>query len=49
MWIEFEHGDPDYPIWTGRWWSDPAEVPELVLPHVENPSASDSPGGFYVI
>ena len=20
MWIEFEAGDPDYPIWTGGWW-----------------------------
>ena len=19
VWIEFEHGDPDYPIWTGCW------------------------------
>ena len=21
VWIEFEHGDPDYPIWTGCFWS----------------------------
>ncbi|HEY2474808.1 MAG TPA: phage baseplate assembly protein V [Candidatus Cybelea sp.] len=21
VWIEFEHGDPDYPIWTGGYWS----------------------------
>ena len=20
VWIEFEHGDPDYPIWSGGWW-----------------------------
>lgn len=20
VWIEFEAGDPDYPIWTGGWW-----------------------------
>jgi uncharacterized protein involved in type VI secretion and phage assembly len=20
VWIEFEHGDPDYPIWTGCFW-----------------------------
>jgi uncharacterized protein involved in type VI secretion and phage assembly len=29
VWIEFEHGDPDYPIWAGCWWSSAAEVPAL--------------------
>ncbi|MUG92577.1 baseplate assembly protein [Scytonema sp. UIC 10036] len=22
VWIEFENGDPDYPIWTGCFWAD---------------------------
>jgi len=26
VWIEFEHGDPDYPIWTGCFWTE-GEVP----------------------
>jgi uncharacterized protein involved in type VI secretion and phage assembly len=26
VWIEFEHGDPDYPIWTGCFWGE-NEVP----------------------
>lgn len=26
VWVEFEHGDPDYPIWTGCFWA-PGEVP----------------------
>ena len=26
VWIEFEHGDPDYPIWTGCFWAA-GEVP----------------------
>ncbi|MDP9350891.1 MAG: phage baseplate assembly protein V [Chloroflexota bacterium] len=30
-WIEFEHGDPDYPIWSGCWWGSSAEVPPLLL------------------
>jgi hypothetical protein len=21
VWIEFEHGDPDYPVWTGCFWA----------------------------
>lgn len=31
VWIEFEHGDPDYPIWTGCWWGSAAELPTQVL------------------
>ncbi len=31
VWIEFEHGDPDYPIWSGCWWGSAAEVPPLLL------------------
>ena len=26
VWIEFEHGDPDYPIWSGGFWAQ-GEVP----------------------
>jgi Type VI secretion system/phage-baseplate injector OB domain len=29
VWIEFEQGDPDYPIWTGGFWGSGAEVPAL--------------------
>ena len=33
VWIEFEHGDPDYPIWSGAWWGSAAELPpELLAP-----------------
>ena len=31
VWVEFEQGDPDYPIWTGCWWGSAAEVPALAL------------------
>lgn len=31
VWIEFENGDPDYPIWTGCFWAD-ANVGPGVLP-----------------
>src|SRR5258707_2811513 len=27
VWIEFEQGNPDYPIWTGGFWGLVAEVP----------------------
>lgn len=28
VWIEFEGGDPDYPLWTGCVWGGSAEVPK---------------------
>lgn len=30
-WIEFEQGDPDYPIWTGGFWGLVADVPAMAL------------------
>jgi hypothetical protein len=27
VWVQFEGGDPDYPVWTGGWWGLAAEVP----------------------
>lgn len=30
VWIEFEQGDPDYPIWTGCWWGSQDELPDEV-------------------
>jgi len=29
VWVEFEQGDPDYPIWVGGFWGTAAEVPML--------------------
>ena len=29
VWVEFEQGDPDYPIWVGTFWGSAAEVPKL--------------------
>jgi Type VI secretion system/phage-baseplate injector OB domain len=27
VWVEFEHGHPDYPIWVGGWWGSIADAP----------------------
>jgi uncharacterized protein involved in type VI secretion and phage assembly len=35
VWIEFERGDPDYPVWVGCYWGSAAEVP--VLAHAVPP------------
>ncbi|MCU1264362.1 MAG: uncharacterized protein JWM21_680 [Acidobacteria bacterium] len=31
VWMEFEQGNPDYPIWVGGYWGIAAEVPALAL------------------
>ena len=36
VWIEFEQGDPDYPIWVGCFYGTAAEVP--VLAHLVPPA-----------
>lgn len=29
VWVEFEHGDPDYPIWAGCRWGSQADIPSM--------------------
>ncbi len=31
VWVEFEQGDVDYPIWTGCWYGSAADVPAMAL------------------
>jgi hypothetical protein len=31
VWIEFEQGNPDYPIWSGCWWGTGSELPSTGL------------------
>jgi uncharacterized protein involved in type VI secretion and phage assembly len=38
VWIEFERGDMDYPIWVGGYWGSAAEVP--VRAHAVPPGVS---------
>lgn len=40
VWVEFEQGDPDYPIWSGCWWGSQDELPS---------EASDAPYDRVVI
>lgn len=40
VWIEFEQGDPDYPIWSGCWWGSQDEMPD---------EASQAPDGRVLI
>lgn len=38
VWIEYEQGDPDFPIWVGCFWGSAAEVP--ALSHLTPPAIS---------
>ena len=31
VWVEFEQGDPQYPIWSGCRWGAPADIPTLAF------------------
>lgn len=31
VWVEFEQGDQNYPVWTGCWYGSSAEVPPIAL------------------
>jgi len=31
VWIEFEQGNPDYPIWSGSWFGSQTEIPTDLL------------------
>ncbi len=37
VWIEFERGDSDFPIWTGGFWGLVADVPSLAASPAPNP------------
>ena len=47
VWIEFERGDPDFPIWTGCRWDSAADVPPLAEtgPPASPPIVLQTPGG----
>ena len=31
VWMQFEGGNPDYPVWIGGWWSAASDVPPLAM------------------
>jgi Type VI secretion system/phage-baseplate injector OB domain len=31
VWVEFEQGDPDYPIWVGCRWGSAADIPSIAF------------------
>lgn len=44
VWIEFEQGNPDYPIWVGGFWGSASDVPAMAIAPPAIP-----PGGNVVL
>jgi uncharacterized protein involved in type VI secretion and phage assembly len=45
VWLEFEHGDPDYPVWSGCWWGSAADMPPKLLLSPTDQVMVVTPGG----
>lgn len=43
VWVEFEEGDPEFPIWSGTFWSKPAAGSELPKPNAADGTEADGP------
>jgi len=49
VWIEFEQGDPDFPIWTGGWWGSEGEPPAAAAQPSVNQITLVTPGKHAVV
>lgn len=49
VWIEFEHGDLDYPIWSGCWWGSAADLPPILLAPPYKKVMVQTEGGHIVV
>jgi uncharacterized protein involved in type VI secretion and phage assembly len=45
VWIEFEHGDPDLPVWSGCYWASAADMPPSLLVSPPDVVMVSTPGG----
>src|SRR5438045_8574732 len=49
VWIEFEQGNPDYPIWSGCWFGSQSEIPSSLLSPPYQKSMIITSGGNRVL
>jgi uncharacterized protein involved in type VI secretion and phage assembly len=49
VWIEFEQGNADYPIWSGCWWSSPASMPAELAVEPEKKVLIKTGGGHSIL
>ncbi|MFF5015537.1 phage baseplate assembly protein V [Streptomyces sp. NPDC001165] len=54
VWVEFEQGDPSFPVWTGCWYGDAGELPpdarrELQGNATNKPVVVQTPGNHKIV
>lgn len=49
VWMEFEHGDPDYPIWVGAWFGGTSDLPSDLLTPPYKKTMIKTEGGNTII
>jgi uncharacterized protein involved in type VI secretion and phage assembly len=54
VWMEFEQGDPSFPVWTGCWYGDASELPpdarrELRANAASKPVVVQTPGDHKIV
>ncbi|MFF9001872.1 phage baseplate assembly protein V [Streptomyces achromogenes] len=54
VWVEFEQGDPSFPVWTGCWYGDASELPpdarrELRANAASKPVVVQTPGDHKIV
>lgn len=49
VWIEFQNGDPDYPVWVGCWFGSAADLPSETLAPPYKKVILKTEGGHKVI
>ncbi|MCF3131466.1 phage baseplate assembly protein V [Streptomyces olivochromogenes] len=54
VWVEFEQGDPSFPVWTGCWYGDADELPpdarrELQANAASKPVVVQTPGAHKIV
>lgn len=48
VWVEFEHGNPDYPMWSGGWWGDARERPVNLFGQADKKVILKTEGGHSI-
>lgn len=51
VWMEFEQGDPSFPIWTGSWYGDASELPPRAAAELptSQPVVIQTPGAHKLV
>jgi uncharacterized protein involved in type VI secretion and phage assembly len=48
VWVEFEHGDPDLPVWTGVFWNNASDRPSSLQPTASEKVLIQTTGGHKI-